>query len=162
MVDIYGSVAGFKTYHTERGRDVSGYSDQTIAAKLIVGTEWLDNKYRNDFPGTKIYGRSQVREWPRVGAVDAHDQVIPSDIPPIEVEHATYEATLRELQQVGSLTVDYTPSKYKSAAVSGAVSVQYADRDGYEAQTHFVQIDMILSALICGGSSNALVGSSSR
>lgn len=162
MVDIYGSLDGFKTYHTERGRTITSYSDPTIAAKLIVASEWLDAKYRSSFRGTKIGGRSQAREWPRSGVIDVNDYVVASNTVPIEIEQATYEATLRELQSAGSLAVDYTPSKYKSAAVSGAVSVTYADRDGHTAQTHFVQIDMILSALIHGGSSNVLCGSSTR
>jgi len=161
---FYGTFAGFGAYHAARGRDVSSYLQAAVEAKLLVASEWLDARYRSSFPGYKVGLRAQVREWPRYSAVDIDGNSIDSSSVPVEVENATYEAALRELVAPGSLSPDWTPAKYKQAAVAGAVSVTYNLFDGaYDAQTRFVIIDDILSGILsnCGGAS-MLSGSAIR
>ncbi len=154
---IYGTAAGFTTYHTARGTDVSAFDDDAvIESALLVSTEYIDAKYRSSFPGLKIYDRDQIREWPRYDAVDMYDQIIPSGTIPIEVEQATYQAALKQLLTPGSLSVDWTPNKYKSASVDGAVSVQYMQYDtAADIQTRFRLIEEILAPLLGGKNSTS-------
>lgn len=148
----YGTVDGFNTYHEARGRSVAAFTDDDeIEAAKLVASEWIDARYRSLFPGTKVGMRAQVREWPRVGGMDRDAYAIASDVPPVEVINAAYEATYRQLVSPGSLSVDWTPPKYKSAAVTGAVSVTYAEfAEWSDVQTRFAIIDEILAPILTG------------
>lgn len=150
MPDFYGTAQGFRDYHEARGRNVDGFDDDPeVEAGLLVASEWLDARYGSSFPGTKVGMRSQTREWPRNSAADRDGYVIPADAVPVEIERATYEATLRQLAAPGSLSVDWTPSKYKRASVDGAVSVEYAGFSmAMDAQTRFTVIDEILAPIL--------------
>ena len=154
----YGTVAGFRIYHTARGRDVSTWDDDdaTIEAAKLVASEKLDGMQA--WPGFKTGGRDQVREWPRTDVQDREDYTVPYETVPTEVENATYELTLKELQSPGSLTVDYTSSKYTRVSIDGAVSVQYADRSAYEMQTQYPIVMQILAPLIGGKITSGLSG----
>lgn len=162
----YGTVAGFETYHTARGRAdvIAGYDDDDIEAAKLVASEWLDGNYRSSFPGIKVGYRAQVREWPRVGGLDRDGYVIDSGTVPTEVENATYEATLRQLANPGSLSVDWTPAKYKRVSVDGAVSAEYAMfYSAADMQTRYKVIDDILAPILTGcGDVSSLSGSASR
>jgi hypothetical protein len=163
----YGTNAGFLVYHAARGNVVSQFNDDTkITAARLVASEWLDGKYRGLFPGTKIGGRAQVREWPRYSAYDVYGDVIPSEAVPNEIDSAVYEATYKQLTTPGSLNVDWTPPKYKRASVDGAVSVEYVTfANAADTQTRFAVIDAILSPILTGGgigSTSALSGPSGR
>lgn len=152
MPAYYGTVAGFRAYFDAREIEYSAaWTDEFIAAKLLVASEWLDNKFRPMFSGTKVGMRAQVREWPRSAAFDVYDYLVPSDSVPIEIENATYEATFREATSAGVLSVDFVPNKYKSASVDGAVSVTWADQQTLDSvQTVFAKVTEILSNLIGG------------
>lgn len=161
MPDFYGSAAGFSTYHTDRGRDVASYAAPGIEAALLVASEWLDARHRSSFGGLKVGQRDQVREWPRTGALDVYGYAVSSETTPTEIENATYEAALRELEDTGSLSVDWTPPKYKRAAVDGAVNVEYVmHQSAMDVQTRFAVIDEILSPILTGrGNISSLSGS---
>lgn len=160
----YGDVAGFKSYHDARNHDIAGLDDDDIAASLLVASEWIDAKYRSLFSGTKVGGRDD-REWPRENAMDIFGYAIPDSVVPNEVLKATYEAALRDGMKPGSLSVDFTPGKYKQVAVDGAVSATYA---GYssasDVQSQFAIIDEILAPLLAadGGDRSALSGAVTR
>lgn len=162
---IYGTAAGFREYHEARGRDMSAYDDDaTVDARLLVASEWLDATYRRLFKGYKVGDRTQVREWPRYAVYDHEGRAVASDSVPVEVDSATYEAAWRELQSAGSLTMDYTPNKYRSVNIQGSISVDYAMYGGSaDIQTQFAIIDQILDPLLGGnGSYSALTGASAR
>lgn len=152
MTVVYGDPTGFRAYHTAHGRDVSTYTDDAkINAALLVASEWGDGKYRASFGGTKVGQRGQIREWPRNGAVDRDYYAIPADSVPLEMINTTYEAALRELITPGSLSVDWTPNKYKRAMVDGAVSVEYANfQTAQDIQTQFIVIDRIIAPILSG------------
>lgn len=160
----YGTVASFRTYHTARGRDTTVYSDTDVEVAKLVGSEWIDGRYRTSFPGTKVGLRAQVREWPRLSGYDINDDLISSASVPTEIENATYEATLRQLIAPGSLSVDFTPSKYRRVSVDGAVNVEYFGFvNASEVQTHFKIIDEILAPILTGdGAGSPLSGTSYR
>lgn len=166
MGDFYGTAAGFKAYHIARGNDVpaEAVDDATVEEWLLVASEWLDGRYRSSFPGLKVGMRDQLREWPRNSAFDIYGYVVPSTSVPREVENATYEAALRQGQKAGALSVDYTPAKYKRAAVDGAVSVEYAGfASAFDAQTQIPIVDQILAPILTGcGNVSALSGSTVR
>lgn len=161
MADFYGTAAGFIAYHTARGRAtaIADFDDPEIEAALLIASEWLDGRYFSGFSGFKTGGRDQVRQWPRYGTFDNEAHSLPSDIVPREVEYATYEATLTQLVSPGSLSVSYTPGKYKAARVEGAVSVEFAQfSSAYDIQTQFPIIDGILAPILGGVGSNAFSG----
>ncbi len=150
-MDNYGTVEGFKAYHTARGRDISEYTDEQIAAALLVSSEWLDATYSYAFGYYKTGGSDQLRHWPQIGYIDRFGYPVVSDAVPTLIDHATYVAAFKECVTPGALTVDYTPNKYKRVAVDGAVSVEYRSfNSAADAQTQFLLIDQILAPLIGG------------
>lgn len=151
MADFYGTVSGYQAYHTARGREaaISDQDDDEILASLLVASEWLDGRYFVNFAGTPTGQRAQVRQWPRDEAYDNKGYYLPNTQVPREVENATYEAAFRQLTNAAGLSVDYTPSKYKSASVAGAVSVEFAAfTSAYETQMQIPVIDAILAPLL--------------
>lgn len=155
----YGTVEGFKAYHAARGRNVDQFDDdEETAAAMLVASEWIDGRFRTMFPGTKVGMRDQVREWPRVGGTDLNGYVIPSNAVPFEVEAATYEATLRQIIAPGSLSVDWTPPKFKRVSVDGAVSVEYASfAFASDTQTRFALVDEILAMVLTRHSGSSIL-----
>jgi hypothetical protein len=147
----YGSEAEFEAYCLQMGYTPA---EGDVDPALERATLWLDNTYGARYPGTPTGGRAQDLGWPRTGAVDCKGYVIPPDEIPTEIERATYEATLRELSSPNSLSPDVTVGKvYKSVAVSGAVSVTYADEGGVVASQSptLTIVDSMLSCLLAGG-----------
>lgn len=165
MTTYYGTFAGLHAYCDERNIAFTHSEAHSVSA-LIVASEWLDARYGSSFPGVKTGRREQVREWPRTAAYDWHGDSIGNTEVPREVEQAAYQGALRELTTTGSLSVDVTPNKYLKAAVSGAVSVEYATfSNAVDAQSKFQIIDEILLPLISGpynASHSHLSGSASR
>lgn len=165
MTDFYGTASGFRAYLTARGITAPSGSDNdaTVNAKLLVGSEWLDARFKDLFPGRKTNGRDQVREWPRVGASDDEGYAIDSTVPPVEVENATYEAARREFANQGILSKDFTPNKYQRASVSGAVSVDYTNFNGAaETQIQLQIVVDILSRILDMDDGNMLSGAACR
>lgn len=143
------SVEGFVDYHEQRGKIVPAtWEDSTIEAALLVASEWIDGIYGSSFIGEKADGYPQEREWPRINAVIEnykYTYVVPSSEIPTKVLQAVYEAAFRQAQSPGSLLVDYTPGKYNSVSVDGAVSVDYRHFTfASDAQTSFPIIDQLL------------------
>lgn len=170
MSTPYGNAVDFAAYHVARGRNVvvgNGEGEWTTAsvnAALLVASEWLDARYGPMFSGYKSGLREQIRQWPRIGAWDIDEQVISDDVIPIEVLNATYEAAYRERTASGSLSIDWTPGQYKRVAVSGAVSVEYAQFSAAtDVQSQFQVIDEIIAPLLTGtGNRSGLSGPAVR
>lgn len=161
-MDYYGTTAGFRAYHAARGNDVpaEAIDDDTVLEWLLVASEWLDARYA--FPGLKIGQREQVRDWPRHSAFDRYGYAIVGI--PREVENATYEIALRQGTVPGSLTLDYSPSKYKSVSIDGAISVTYANySSAMDVQTHFGIVGQILAPILTSsGGGSAYSGAINR
>ncbi len=151
MAEFYGTVDGYREYCFDRNSLHKNEPDDKIQAALLVASEWLDSEYRSSFPGLKVGLREQVREWPRTGSQDIYGYAISEKSVPVEVINATYEAAHRELDNTGSLSVDYTPSRYKRASVDGAVDVEFRHFDSAsEAQIKIMIVDQILRPVLTG------------
>ena len=160
-MSAYGTLANSKTYHSEHGNEEwSEASDAALTIALLRGSEYVDFNFRDAFPGTKTGQRTQLREWPREWAFDTDGNAIPPDEVPIEVQHATYEAALRELASPGSLMPDVTlGQQIKAASVDGAVSVEYTGPIGLQGMRPLVSvIGAILAPILTGNGGNALAG----
>lgn len=158
---IYGDATNFAAYWEARGIELPGTLDDTaINAALLVASEWIDGVYGPSFVGHKTGGFTQEREWPRTSAVVQASGVwgeyytFAIDAIPDRVRNAAYEAAYRQAITPGSLQVDYTPSKYTSVTVEGAISVDYAPfTNANEIQIQISAIDKLLSPLLNESSS---------
>lgn len=152
---FYGTTDGFIDYFTQRNNSQMALTDvEDITAALLVASEFLDAAYLLSFGGLKTGGFAQIREWPRQAVQDIYGYAIPSDVPPRQICQATYEAAARQLQSPGIFYKDYTPTKYRSVAVSGAVSAEFITGDASEFQTQFPTIAAILSPLLTSSTAN--------
>ena len=167
---IYGNADGFKDYFIARGKELSAeWTDEQIESALLVSSEWLDNQYEPLWIGYKTEGFKQERSWPRKSArvqtfpyyLFANDEI------PEQVVKAVYEATFRELTTPGYLQSDYTPNKYSSVRVEGAIAVEYNKHILYasDAQNEIPVIGDLMKPLIDnekGGNFSILSGRASR
>lgn len=147
--ESYASVEGAAAYAADHGLTFPASDTAGTESALRRATAWIDGAYGPRFPGQRKNGRGQALQWPQVGGVDAYGAEIPEDEVPTEIVRATIEAAVRELANPGALSPDVNPSSViKSASVSGAVSVTYADvdPDGFRAVVGV--IDDILSGLL--------------
>lgn len=163
MVD-YGTVIAFRAHHTARGRSTAAYTDDEIEAAKLIASEWLDAAFFSSLPyGVyRVDGRSQPRVFPVYGWTDAAGYPVSSASVPTEVENATYEAALRQLQSSDALTKDHSPNKYKRVRVEGAVDVEYASMSAAEAQTQFPIVGQILAPLFRSADTSGLSGRTVR
>lgn len=164
---MYGSAAEFQTYHIARGRTIpESWDDALIEAALLVASEWLDDKYGDRFYGFPTDGYTQARQWPRTLAYTNTYPVYvfdPAEIPS-EVVEAAYEVAWREANDQGCLSVDFTPSKYNSVSVDGAVYVNYdSSLNAQDVQKQIEPVERILKDLFDPRKhSSGLSGGSSR
>lgn len=146
---IYGTLEAADAYHEARGRSAwIAASDPDRLAALLRGSDYVDQRYV--FRGTKTGGREQERAWPRTG-VTTRDGDIPADEVPVEVEHAAYEAALRELASPGSLSPDFVPARQVVRQKVGPLERTFADADGSggnPTRPVVSAIDELLAALI--------------
>lgn len=162
------TATGFAEYHEARGRTIPGTWDEDyINASLLVASEWVDGIYGNSFIGEKTAGFLQEREWPRQNAViyyPKYSYVFATDEIPERITNAVYEAAFIQASEPGSLLVNYTPNKYKSVSIDGAISVEFAGfTTSAQIQKTFPKIDQLLEPLLCSESMfSSMSGLSSR
>lgn len=134
--------------------DARALSPEPQAEALLRASEYIDARFRSRFPGQKLGGRAQIREWPRTGAVDANGDAIIGV--PDEIKAATIEAAIREEREPGSLSPDVVPGKIvRSASVDGAVSVTYADATASGMVPMLSAVEGLLSAILVSAQSGA-------
>lgn len=150
MPEGYGTDTDFEAYVLATGRTAADpNSPDTVEAARVRASMWIDARYGARFSGKKTDGRDQERAQPRTGQIDAEGLEIDEDEVPIEVEYATYEATLLELASPGSLQPTVTPAKnIKKVSVEGAVSVEYANTGTSDQLPVITIIDGILAPLL--------------
>lgn len=132
MPDYYGTIGSADAYHLARGNTAWTGTDAVKEAAMLRGSEYIDNNFRPLFPGRKAGLRAQVREWPRTWAYDIDLNHIPSSAVPIEAEHASYEAALRELVSPGSLSPDFTPGRQQKSVKVDVIAIEYTGPVGID------------------------------
>lgn len=159
----YGTVLGASAYHAARGNAAWAATGGEYAkeASLLRASDWVDNTYRDRFSGWKFVGRSQDREWPRAGAVDASGHTLSDDEVPAEMEAAVYEAALRELLQPGSLAPDFEGAKQVKSERKkiGLIEkeTEYVEGTAATSRPVFAIIDGILAGLLTPARGNTSV-----
>jgi len=122
--DSYGTLEEAEDYADAIGQSTwleSTYTDDERDQAMRRACQALDGGYRKRFPGTKVYGREQALEWPRVDAYDCEgDEIDPETIPP-EIKKAQFELAFRELTSPGSLTPDVVLAQAKVLTKVGSV-----------------------------------------
>lgn len=161
----YGTTAGADAYFAERGETAAWDAVSDKDAALVRGSDYVDQRYRKMrgdgrwvslFVGQKVGGRSQVREWPRTGAVDMNGNAVDSGSVPIEVETAAYEAAMREGTNPGSLSPDYVTTGSKDRVKVGPIEVSYSTSQipigggNTPNRPMITEIDAILAPLLDG------------
>lgn len=87
-------VAFFKSYFGDLGdADMLARSDADIEFALVKGTAYLEETYRLDFKGRKVFA-TQALSWPR-HCVWEEDFRVEPNIVPMNVKKATCEAAKR-------------------------------------------------------------------
>lgn len=93
--NAYADLNYVRSYHADRGLDLSATADAALQAAIIQGTQFIDTRYV--FVGERR-NRDQTTEWPRRDAFDRsgyHIQGIPR-----AVKHAVAELAQRALTDV--------------------------------------------------------------
>jgi hypothetical protein len=107
----------------------------SVAVLRQRGSVYIDGLYSGvagshtgvRFMGTPTEGYLQERAWPRTGVI-VGGQAVPSDVIPLAVIQASFEAAIVEANEPGSLSVTTSASqRVTRERVEGAVDIQYAD-----------------------------------
>ncbi len=102
----YDSIANYALYWTDRGIDLSTYSDAQKEASLVAGTFYVDNRY--SYIGYRLNGVSQTTEFPRgdawvtVGRTAEQIEGIPQCVKNATFEYAYRNLTGTDLQPDGN------------------------------------------------------------
>lgn len=139
---MYGTLVAADAYHAARGNAAwEALADPAKTIALVRGTDYIDQMYRVRlksgrwvpyFSGYKT-ASSQANEFPRNALVDYEGNEWPDSSTPEAIEHATYEAALREAANPGSLMPDYTPTETLGVVTQetvGPVTVKYDGMSG--------------------------------
>ncbi len=122
----YGTNAAVQAYWDAAGYVVpDGTSDAQITAARQRGSLAID-RYEAYFSGTRTGGFAQERAWPRTGASTYYGETIPSDMVPVAVENASYEAAWLELGTPGLLSPVVTANSTVKREKVGQLEVEYA------------------------------------
>lgn len=157
----YASVADADEYFSDRGSTTwSAGTPTTKAEALIRATAAIDATYGNRFTGYRSNGRDQELQWPRTQAYDQESYLLPSDEVPTEVVKATFEASVRELAEPGSMAPDLERGGQVKSLKAGSVAIEYGDNA--DATTTYTLIDGILSGLLVTGDGGGLFAIATR
>lgn len=148
--DSYASLADALAYHAAMGNATwAAATDALREPALRRATLWLDATYRGRWPGYRLNARAQALDWPRKGVADNEGYAVDHLTIPAEVENATCEAALRELDAPGSLAPDYVAAEAVKTATAGPVSVTFKDGGGVGSVTPIlITVDGLLATLI--------------
>jgi hypothetical protein len=98
--------------------------DETTDGAILRASSWVSSF--PDWDGQMKCGRGlQGLAWPRTGVEDCNGDTVPSDEVPIEVEHATFIASLAELASPGILSPTITPGKQKKSVKVDVIAESY-------------------------------------
>ncbi|MGO8086477.1 DnaT-like ssDNA-binding protein [Rhizobium leguminosarum] len=122
----YGSNGAFTVYAGAAGYVFpDGTSADQISAARQRGSLVID-RYEVRFSGKRTGGYAQERAWPRTGATTYYGEATRSDLVPVAIENASYEAAFLELTNPGSLSPVVTGSSTVKREKVGQLEVEYA------------------------------------
>lgn len=141
----YADLAFVRSYHLDRGTDLSATSDDDLNAAIVQATQYVDTRY--NFVGCRL-NRDQETEWPRRDAYDRDDYHVTGV--PREVKQATADLAHRAL--TASLFADPERdatqrelASRKSSAGPLSTSVTFSSSSGIKLPD-YPSADRILSA----------------
>ncbi|AQS61781.1 hypothetical protein AGRHK599_LOCUS1215 [Rhizobium rhizogenes] len=122
----YGTNEGFTAYAEAAGYVFpDGTTEPQKTAARQRGSLFID-RYESRFSGSRTGGYAQERAWPRTGASTYYGEPVPSDIVPVAIENASYEAAYLELTNPGSLSPVVTGSSTVKREKVGSLEIEYA------------------------------------
>jgi len=111
----YGSVANYRAYWLDRGRDLSGQPDPDIQGYLVRATDFIESNYGTRWRGSRST-LVQALGHPRSG-IYIDSVLLPSDSLSAQLQNATYEYA-------------YRASKYAELAPDSPVGFDRLDNNG--------------------------------
>jgi len=125
----YGGDSEFQTWLDENGY-VFPPGAPSPAVLRNRGSQYIDAVYGSRFLGS-VVDPVQERQWPREGAI-VNGKLIPSNVVPVAVINASYQAAYQEALSPGSLSVVGSASSAVKREKVGQLEVEYqsAQSDG--------------------------------
>jgi hypothetical protein len=116
--------AALLAYAADYHPSVTVGDDTTTDAAIMRASSWLSTF--PEWDGTMTCGRGlQGQAWPRTGVTDCEGSAVADDEVPVEVEQATFVASLAELTSPGVLTPVITPGKQKKSVKVDVIQEVY-------------------------------------
>lgn len=149
MAELKGSYINVEEadeYHASIGN--TAWSDLETDAKEVAlrrATSFIDIVGKGKWRGRKT-DPGQLLAWPRSGASDEDGFVVPDDITPLAVKHATAVAALRIAG--GDDLLPDREENIASESVAGAVSTSYFENKS--SIPKYTEIYGLLSGLVTG------------
>ncbi len=145
----YGTDQQFTDWLAENGYELPADAP-AVAVLRNRGSAYVDGTYGSRFSGVPTDFLAQDRAWPRTGAC-AFGASLASDLIPLRVIHASFEAALQEARAPGSLSVVVTGSARVVREKVGDLEVQYANPGAdavLDAQPVLTVIEGLLAPLL--------------
>lgn len=141
--ESYCSVADADARALAFGNTAWTGTDEAKEAALRRATAFIEQRYRENFKGTKLY-RAQALSWPRYGAiVDGWD--LDSTVVPTEIKNACADLAVRAL--TAELNADQTRAVIREKV--GPLETEYSAHSPQG--TRFVSVDQALGPFLRGG-----------
>ncbi len=119
----YGDDGGFSTWLADNGYTLPAEAPAPAVLRNR-GSQYIDAVYGSRFVGS-VVDATQERQWPREGAI-VNGKLLPSDVVPIAVINASYQAAWQEATNPGSLSAVGSASGAVTREKVGSIEVQYA------------------------------------
>ena len=120
----YGDDGGFNTWLSDNGYSLPAEAPAPAVLRNR-GSQYIDAVYSSRFLGS-VVDPAQERQWPRENAI-VNGKLMPSDVVPVAVINASYQAAWQEATNPGSLTVVGSASGAVVREKVGSLEVQYAN-----------------------------------
>ncbi|CAI1683996.1 Uncharacterised protein [Serratia fonticola] len=145
----YANLSECREYASARGLSLPD-TDSELSTLMLQAMDYLEGRGWRGIPAVP----GQNLAWPRAGVIrDFHR--IPRDSVPTQVKHAQCRLAF-EAQEIDLQPSTESGSEVLSEAVSGAVSVSYAEGTR-KAQPSFAAVNALLRGLCIGSSQIAVV-----
>jgi len=143
----YGTVAGFRAYHQDRGAagvDESTPTDEIVQHLLIKATQYIDRRFGTRMKGLPLTS-SQALGFPRQYAYDKLGVMLSSV--PTALVNATYEYALRS--NADTLWPDPAHSTFGKVIeeIVGPIEVKYSDKTESKVRD-YPEVDNLLEGLL--------------